>query len=170
VDPANPIVPVLRSGNDLTGDNEEPSGTARRTFGTHIGWAAGRRAWMPPRASLRNDLGFTDQQIIDVPVILGAEAGAAIALSGDSVNLLQVTGAAQATVWCLPSHSDRATQEPMFLKPTWLTNSTGWVVNHPFAINDKIHVQEGEIHCGTNQVHTALAGARVRWWDVQPPP
>lgn len=59
---------------------------------------------------------------------------------------------------------------PTCSRPIGPKHSPGLQLAYSFAVDDNLHVREGEIHCGTNQVHTALAGARVRWWDVQPPP
>jgi hypothetical protein len=44
------------------------------------------------RATLRGTLGFTDDRIIDVPVIFGAKpgSGTAFPLSGDNVNPFQI--------------------------------------------------------------------------------
>ena len=37
-------------------------------------------------------------------------------------------------------------------------------VNAVIAADDKFHVMEGELHCGTNQTHPPLDGPRRRWW------
>jgi hypothetical protein len=37
-----------------------------------------------------------------------------------------------------------------------------------FVIDENFHVRDGELHCGTNQVHPALDDQRKRCWDHPP--
>jgi hypothetical protein len=126
------------------------------------------------RLVLRNQLGFDDAHIIDVPVIFGAEAGLAVAWSGDSVNLLQVDVSPQAgqhpTSKCLvpkpfgPWYTDR------YLFEDYLAQVFDHIgIVYQFAEDDNFHVQEGEIHCGTNQVPQALPVGRKEWWAANGP-
>lgn len=116
------------------------------------------------RATLRAELGLLDADIIDVPVLLNDEGGNAVALTGDSVNMLISQGGGASS--CLV---------PMPFGPVWggayvfeaymtdIFNGLG--LNFQFLCDDYLHVAEGEIHCGTNQVPQPLPGNAAKWWN-----
>lgn len=117
------------------------------------------------RQTLRNDLGFTDDTIIDVPVLLNTEGTDYIALTGDSVNLLQLAGNPASR--CLVPKPFGPIFLGEYVFERYLADKFATLgVAAQFLADDKFHVMEGEIHCGTNQTHPALQGNRKSWWEM----
>jgi hypothetical protein len=126
--------------------------------------------YQPPldraRAALRDELGFTDADIIDIPVLLVTEANCAVGLTGDSVNMLVIAGNPASS--CLVPKPFGPVYAGAYIFETYMTgvlNALG--VNYQFLCDDYLHVQEGEIHCGTNQVPLPLPGDAPKWWDQE---
>ncbi len=118
------------------------------------------------RVILRNQLGFTNDRIIEVPVILNREGDDIVALTGDSVNLLQLAGAPGSR--CMVPKPFGPIFAGEYVYERYLAAKLGphgANLTAVIAADDKFHVMEGEIHCGTNQTHPVLAGARQRWWE-----
>lgn len=117
------------------------------------------------RQTLRDDLGFTDDAIIDVPVLLNTEGDDYVALTGDSVNLLQLAGNPASR--CLVPKPFGPIFLGEYVFERYLADKFAALpVAAQFLADDKFHVMEGEIHCGTNQTHPALQGARKKWWEM----
>lgn len=120
------------------------------------------------RQVLENQLGFNRNDIIDIPVLLNYSGDGAVALTGDSVNMLVKAG--EPASQCLIPKPFGPVFKSAYLFEQYIHNQLETLgIVHRFAVDDGYHVNEGEIHCGTNQVHPALEGNKSKWWLHEPP-
>lgn len=121
------------------------------------------------RATLRAELGMADADIIDVPVLLKAEMGYIVALTPDSVNALVLRDGAGSR--CLVPKPFGPVYGGQYVFERYLDQRLDALpgVTAQFLCDDAFHVMEGEIHCGTNQIHTPLQDAAQRWWEWDEP-
>jgi hypothetical protein len=125
------------------------------------------------RAPLKRELGLRDSDFIEIPVLFTIEQGVTVADTADSTNMLVVTRA-DGRCLCLMA------------KPFGPVVGEHWVfddyIRHKLVplgltvefINEwaSYHVEDGEVHCGTNQVPALDALGTRRWWEMEalPPP
>ncbi|HZS52790.1 MAG TPA: protein-arginine deiminase family protein [Bryobacteraceae bacterium] len=124
------------------------------------------------RDVLIRDLEFTVDRILEVPVLLNLELGQAVAMTGDSVNLLQTVAARGAVSNCLVPKPFGPVFGGEYVFENYLTAQFASLhLQTQYCADDRFHIEEGEIHCGTNQTHPALTDAGLRkWWEwVEPP-
>lgn len=129
------------------------------------------------RQVLKSELGFTDETIIEVPVLLRRHEGAGcVGLTADSVNML-VLGEGEGTR-CLVPKPFGPVSRSVYVFEHYLTGAFKDIgVDHTFLADDAFHIHDGEIHCGTNQLPRALERRpgdakqkRAEWWVGEPPP
>ena len=122
------------------------------------------------RTLLKAQLGITDADFIEVPVVIKPEAGSWVAETGDSVNLLAVSDGARCK--CLIPKPFGPVLAGAYVFEEYLAAKLAPLgVTYEF-LNDwfDFHLQEGEIHCGTNQLPKPLAKGREKWWLAAPTP
>ncbi|MGA1876025.1 MAG: protein-arginine deiminase family protein [bacterium] len=118
------------------------------------------------RRLLREELGFADDAIVDVPCLLTFEAGAWVAVTADSVNMLVLAHGNGSR--CLIPKPFGPIYDGVYVFQRYLERIlNGWHIEHSFLVDDLFHVDEGEIHCGTNQVPQPLPAERA-WWLQEP--
>ncbi|HZS38154.1 MAG TPA: protein-arginine deiminase family protein [Polyangia bacterium] len=114
------------------------------------------------RAALKTEIGLADDEIIDVPVLFEDEGGAQyLAHTPGIVNLLNLNGLVAPPKPHGPEVASKDALEADFesqvaalgLKISWTED---W---------NLYHIQEGEVHCGTNV--TRKVPAHATWWEVQ---
>ena len=123
------------------------------------------------RAPLKRELGLQDSDFIEVPVLFSKEQGAVIADTADSTNMLVITRA-DGRCLCLMA------------KPFGPVVGARWVFDDyirvklvPLSLTVEFinewasyHVEDGEVHCGTNQVPALDSLETRRWWAMAEPP
>ncbi|MEI9974731.1 MAG: protein-arginine deiminase family protein [Ignavibacteriota bacterium] len=118
------------------------------------------------RTTLINDLGFQDGDIIEVPALLNIETGACVAMTGDSVNLLQkVGGALQASQCLVPKPFGPVYAGEYVFENHLQTQFNALGIQAQYCADDRYHLDEGELHCATNQTHPALTGDLQKWYE-----
>jgi|GEM_PF-6302045 len=129
-----------------------------------------RRIDAGSRAPLERELGLRDTDFIDIPVLFTIEDGQTIAGTADSTNMLVVTRA-DGRGLCLMA------------KPFGPVVGEHWVfddyIRHKLEplrltvefINEwaSYHVEDGEVHCGTNQVPALDSLETRKWWEMDEP-
>jgi hypothetical protein len=132
--------------------------------------AAEQRRIDATRVQLAAELGLEPEDIIEIPVTWEPEMRGKIPETADSVNML-VLVAADGACHCLvpkpfgPVFGDR------YLFEEYISEQlTALQVTFSF-LNDwaDFHADDGEIHCGTNQLPRALPQAQRSWWLQEPP-
>jgi protein-arginine deiminase len=111
------------------------------------------------RAALKAEIGLADDEILDVPVLF-EDIGGDLAYSAGVVNLLHMDGRAGPPRAHGPVVAGKDAFEDDFEKTmTAIGVTTAWVEDW-----NLYHLEEGEVHCGTNV--TRKVPANFRWWEV----
>ncbi len=124
------------------------------------------------RASLLAELGIKDSDVIDVPILYNHKQGRA--LTADMVNLVQLNKPADAKkssssgcVCIVPKpHGPIWGGEDLFQKEMKEQLKKIGVTAHFVDEWYEYHADDGEIHCGSNQLPVT---ERQNWWDHKPP-
>jgi protein-arginine deiminase len=115
------------------------------------------------RTALRTGLGgaapLTDDHVIDVPVLLPGN----VTETADSVNMLVLRNGGGTR--CLVPKPFGPVWQNTYVFQHYLDRRLSALGLHVTFVNDwdYLHAHEGEVHCGTNQLHTLPAGNRA-WW------
>ncbi|HEX4386117.1 MAG TPA: protein-arginine deiminase family protein [Myxococcales bacterium] len=124
------------------------------------------------RRQLTTDLGIAATDIIEIPVTWDIEMRGFIPETADSVNLLTLVNA-QGHSRCLIPKPFGPVFGTGFLFEKYIGDKLGALGNVTFSfLNDwrDFHTDDGEIHCGTNQLPAPLPANRQKWWLRAPPP
>jgi hypothetical protein len=112
------------------------------------------------------ELGFKDK-IIEVPVLLRKVGNQVVGLTADSINMLVL--AQDNSCRCLVPKPFGPTAKGQYVYEVYLEKMLKQLgVDYKILPDDAFHVQDGEIHCGTNQLPMPLKEERCKWWVIRP--
>lgn len=120
------------------------------------------------RATLLARLGGLGQdRILEIPVLLNPTHAKVVTDTADSVNMLVLRDAQTHVLVPAPFGPVVA---GTYLFRTYIDNMVRPLVNGLSFIDEwrEFHINDGEVHCGTNQVPRLLAPAR-QWWSQAAP-
>jgi len=124
------------------------------------------------RAPLKRELGLQESDFIEVPVLFTKEEGATVADTADSTNMLVITradgrclclmakpfGPVVGDRWVFDDYIRDKLEEPLGLTVQFINEWASY------------HVEDGEVHCGTNQVPALDSLEQRKWWEMEEPP
>jgi len=125
------------------------------------------------REILKKELKKEDLDFIDMPVLFGQSAGGVEALTGDSTNMLILVKDNEPN--CLiakpfgPVYDGKYVFQE-YMRERLISEAKLKESNIVFANNwADMHSNDGEIHCGTNQLPVPLPENKRKWWKEKPP-
>jgi len=125
------------------------------------------------REILKKELQKEDSDFIDLPVLFESGVGGAEGITGDSTNMLIIVKNEKCHCLIAKPFGPVLDQKYVFqeyIKERLISDAKIKEANIDFANNwADMHLENGEIHCGTNQLPARLLEDKRKWWIEEPP-
>ncbi|NET56059.1 MAG: hypothetical protein F6K47_07765 [Symploca sp. SIO2E6] len=108
-----------------------------------------------------------DEDFIEIPVLLNFEGGGWVGMTVDSVNML-VLNNPNGKCTCIVPKPFGPILNGSYIFEEYIKQKLKILGLTVHFVNDweGFHKNEGEIHCGTNQITTAPLNPDVQWWEM----